>query len=139
MIVRSAVKLVSNTLSKPHSFSAVFIWKVIGVPGARPKHSPMPARGLGAVWMTTCFFGSSMARQTSSDASLACSAPVGQRLMHCPQLMQTTSPSGLSRYVPMRVLSLRPTASSTPTSWTSMHVRTQRRQSTHLSMSRMTE
>ena len=37
MIVRSAVKLVSNTLSKPARRSAVFISKVIGVPGSRPK------------------------------------------------------------------------------------------------------
>ncbi len=91
------MKFVSNTLSKPHSLSAVFSWWVIGVPGSRPKHSPMPARGLGAVWMTTCFCGLSIARQTSSDASFACRAPVGHRLMHWPQLMQTTSPSGLSR------------------------------------------
>ncbi len=117
----------------------MFIWYVIGVPGSHPKHSPMPARGLGAVWMTTCFVGSSMARQTSSDESLACSAPVGQRLMHWPQLMHTTSPSGLSRYVEIRVWLLRPTASSTPTSWMSMHVRTQRRHRMHLSMSRTTE
>ncbi len=117
----------------------MFISKVSGVPGSRPKHSPMPARGLGAVWMTTCFFGSSMAPQTSSVGSLARSAPVGQRLMHWPQLMQTTSPSGLSMKVAIRVLSLRPTASSTPTSWRSMQVRTQRRHSTHLFMSRITE
>ena len=139
MIVRSAVKLVSNTLSKPHSRSAVFISKVSGVPGSRPKHSPMPARGLGAVWMTTCLVGSSIAAQTSSVGSLARSAPVGQRLMHWPQLMQTTSASGLSMNVPIRVWSPRPTASSTPTSCRSMQVRTQRRHSTHLFMSRTTE
>ena len=37
MIVRSAVKLVSNTLSKPHSRSAVFISKVSGVPGSQAE------------------------------------------------------------------------------------------------------
>ena len=40
-----------------------------------------------------------MAAQTSSVGSLARRAPVGQRLMHCPQLMQTTSASGLSMKV----------------------------------------
>ena len=119
--------------------SAVFISKVSAVPGSMPKHSPMPARGAGAVWMTTCLVGSSMAAQTSSVGSLARRAPVGQRLMHWPQLMQTTSARGLSRNVAMRVWSERPTASSTPTSCRSMQVRTQRRQSTHLFMSRMTE
>jgi hypothetical protein len=38
----------------------------------------MAARGLGAVWITTCFCGSSMAAQTSSVGSLARRAPVGQ-------------------------------------------------------------
>ena len=80
-----------------------------------------------------------MAAQTSSVGSLAHRAPVGQRLMHCPQLMQTTSPSGLSMKVSMVTLSLRPTASSTPTSCRSMQVRMQRRQRTHLFMSRTTE
>ncbi len=95
MMVRSAVKLVSNTLSKPARRRAVFISKVTPWPGSRPKHSPMAERGAGAVWMTTCLVGSSMAAQTASVSSLAYSAPVGQRLMHWPQLMQTTSPSGL--------------------------------------------
>ena len=90
MIVRSAVKLVSKTLSNPHCRRAVFSSNVSAVPGGRPKHSPMAARGLGAVWITTCFFGSSMAAQTSSVGSLARRAPVGQRLMHWPQLMQIT-------------------------------------------------
>ena len=86
----------SKTLSNPQRRRAVFISKVSGWPGSRPKHSPMPARGLGAVWMTTCLVGSSMAAQTSSVGSLARRAPVGQRLMHWPQLMQTTWPSGRS-------------------------------------------
>ena len=85
----------------------MFISKVSGVPGGSPKHSPMAARGAGAVWMTTCLVGSSMSRQTSSVGSLARSAAVGQRLMHCPQLMQTTSPSGLSMNVAILVLSPR--------------------------------
>ena len=80
-----------------------------------------------------------MARQTSSVGSLACRAPVGQRLMHWPQLMQTTSASGLSRKVETVVRSPRSTASSTPTSCRSMQVRTQRRQRMHLFMSRTTE
>ena len=64
---------------------------------------------------------------------------MGQRLTHCPQLMHTTSPSGRSSKVAMTVSSLRLIASSTPTSWRSMQVRTQRRQRMHLSMSRITE
>ena len=96
----------------------------------------MAARGLGAVWMTTWRWGSSMAAQTSSVTSLACRAPVGQRLLHCPQLMQITSASGFSMKVEMRVRLPRSMASSTPTSCRSMQVRMQRRQSTHLLMSR---
>ena len=99
MMVRSAVKLVSKTLSNPQRRSAVFNSNVKACPGSRPKHSPIAARGLGAVWMITCFSGLSIACQTSSVGSLALSAPVGQRLMHWPQLMQTTSASGLSMKV----------------------------------------
>ncbi len=71
MIVRSAVKLVSNTRSKPARRRAVFIWKVTPVPGSRPKHSPIAERGAGAVWMTTCLVGSSIASHTASVSSLA--------------------------------------------------------------------
>ena len=49
-----------------------------------------PTRGAGAVWITTCLSGSSMAAHTASVSSLAYRAPIGQRLMHWPQLMQTT-------------------------------------------------
>ena len=138
MIVRSAVKLVSNTLSKPARRRAVFISNVTGVPGSRPNSSPMAERGAGAVWMTTCVSGSSMAAHTASVSSLAYRAPTGQRLTHWPQLMQTAVPSGMSSNVSMVTLLLRPTASSTPTSWMSMQVRMQRRQRMHLFMSRMT-
>ena len=93
MIVKSAAKLVSKTLLKPQPRRAVFSSKVKARPGGRPKHSPMAARGLGAVWITTCRSGSSMAAQTASVVSLACRAPVGQRLLHCPQLMQITRPA----------------------------------------------
>jgi hypothetical protein len=48
-IVRSAVKLVSKTRSKPQFRSALFNSKVSAVPGGWPKHSAMAARGLGAV------------------------------------------------------------------------------------------
>jgi len=138
-MVRSAVKFVSKTRSKPARRSAVFISKVSGFPGGRPKHSPIPARGLGAVWMTTCFFGSSIASQISSMWSCSRNAPVGQRLMHWPQLMQTTSASGLSMKVLTCVSCPRSSTSSAPTSCRSTQVRTHRRQRTHLFMSRTTE
>jgi len=138
MIVRSAAKLVSNTLSKPQRRRAVLSSKVTAVPGASPKHSPIAARGLGAVWMTTCLSGSSMAAQTSSVESLARSAPVGQRLMHWPQLMHTTSASGLPMKVEIRDRSPRSSTSRTPTSCRSMQVRRQRRHRTHLLLSRTT-
>ena len=99
----------------------------------------MAALGLGAVWMTTCLFGSSMAAQTSSVWSFARRAPVGQRLMHCPQLMQMTSAWGLPMKVETWLACPRLRTSSTPTSWRSMQVRTQRRQSTHLLLSRTSE
>ena len=98
----------------------------------------MAALGLGAVWITTCLAGSWMAAHTSSVGSLARRAPVGQRLMHWPQLMQTTLPRGFSRKVWIRLRSLRPSTSMVPTSCRSMQVRTQRRQRMHLFMSRTT-
>ena len=58
--------------------------------------------------------------------------------MHWPQLMQITSASGLSQKVAILMRLPRSMASSTPTSCKSMQVRTQRRHSTHLFMSRTT-
>ena len=64
MIVRSAAKSVSNTLSKPSMRSAATIFPVLMEPGSSPKDSPMATRTAGAVWTTTVFPGSFSARQT---------------------------------------------------------------------------
>ena len=82
MIVRSAAKLVSNTLSKPSVLRALTILPVTRVPGGRPKHSPRAPRIAGAVWTTTCFVGSSMAAHTLSIAFRSPIAPTGQTAVH---------------------------------------------------------
>src|SRR5512135_3048680 len=85
--------------------------------------------------MTTCFEGSSIALQISSEGSLALNAPVGHLFIHCPQLIQITSANGLSIKVPTCVSCPRLIASSTPTSCKSIQVLMQRLQRTHLFIS----
>ena len=82
IIVRSAAKFVSNTLSNPILLTAVFNSPVNDFPGSCPNISPIAARGEGAVCIITCFVGSSMASHISSDGSFASNAPVGQRFIH---------------------------------------------------------
>ena len=58
IMVRSAVKSVSKTLSKPSILSAVTIFPVTRLPAGMPNSSPMAARTAGAVCTTTCLVGS---------------------------------------------------------------------------------
>ena len=64
MIVRSAEKSVSNTLSKPSMRSAATSLPVTGSPGLKPNSWPIATRTAGAVWTTTVFFGSWIAAMT---------------------------------------------------------------------------
>ena len=82
MMVRSAAKSVSNTLSKPSLRSAATILPSQGEPIGRPNSSPIAARTAGAVWTSTTLSGSDSASNTSAVLSFSRSAPVGQTLMH---------------------------------------------------------
>ena len=65
MMVRSAAKSVSKTLSNPSMRRAVTIFPVLMEPGSSPNASPIATRTAGAVCTTTVFVGSLSARQTS--------------------------------------------------------------------------
>ena len=64
MMVRSAAKSVSNTPSKPSRRRAAASFPSTFVPMGRLNISPSPARTLGAVCTTTCFWGSPRAFHT---------------------------------------------------------------------------
>ena len=64
-------------------------------------------------------------------------APTGQTAAHWPHCTQTTSLRFCANAGPMRVAKPRPWANRPPTSWTSLHTVTQRRQAMHLPVSRM--
>ena len=133
------MKFVSNTLSNPILFRAELSSPVNDFPGATPNSSPIAALGEGAVWITTCLFGLSIASHISSDGSFVERAAVGHLFVHCPQLIQITSASGLSRKVPICVLSPLSIASRTPTSCRSIHVLIHLLQRIHLFKSLITE
>ena len=97
MIVRSAVKLVSNTLSKPQRRRAVFISKVSGVPGSQAEAladgRARAGRGLdddvlgrvvdGRPDLVGRVVGPQRAGRAAVDALAAVDADhVGQRLVH---------------------------------------------------------
>ena len=85
IIVKSAAKSVSNTLSKPNFLNAATILPVTDVPGTNPNSSPNAALTAGAVWTITVFVGSANFDRTSHVASLSTNAPVGHTATHCPQ------------------------------------------------------
>ena len=91
----------------------------------------------GAVWTTTVLVGSSSASQTSSIWLRSWMAPTGQTAAHWPHCTQTTSLRFWANAGPISVAKPRPWANRPPTSWTSLHTVTQRRQATHLPVSRM--
>ena len=57
MMVRSAVKSVSKTLSKPSRLRPATIFPVTRLPAGIPNSSPIAARTAGAVCTTTCLVG----------------------------------------------------------------------------------
>ena len=128
MMVRSAAKSVSNTLSKPRRCSAVAILPVTSEPIGMPNSSPSAARTAGAGCTTTNLSGSPSAAHTLSVSSFSVSAPVGQASMHWPQLTQAVVPSGIPQADSMAVLKPRFVGPMTPTFWIFSHMATQRRQ-----------
>ncbi len=93
IMVRSAAKSVSKTLSKPRRLRPSTSSPTKGVPGSRPNSSPMVVRIAGATCTTTCLSGSARARHTLAVLSFSDKAPVGQTSTHWPQRAQATSPS----------------------------------------------
>ena len=89
MMVRSAPKSVSKTLSKPSRRSAAASLPVTRVPMGMPNSSPSATRTAGAGCTTTCLVGIAPGRPKPPRVlSFSCSAPTGQAMMHWPQLMQ---------------------------------------------------
>ncbi len=90
----------------------------------------------GAVCTMTCFWGSSRTAQTESTAVFSVMAPTGQTAAHWPHCTQTTSLRLLAKAGPMTVVNPRFWAKRAPTPCTSLQAVTQRRQPTHLPVSR---
>ena len=132
IMVRSAPKSVSKTFAKPRRRSAAAIFPVTLVPIGRPNSSPSAARTAGAGCTTTCLVPSANASQTSAITSFSVSAPTGQAVMHCPQLMQAIWPSFMLKGLSMEVLKPRITGPITPTFCTLAQAPTQRRHRMHL-------
>ena len=137
IIVRSAPKSVSNTLSKPRPRNAATILPVTSVPGSSPNSSPSAALTEGAVWTMTVFSGSPKALTTSHVASFSTKAPVGQTAAHCPQYVHTESLRFISIAVAITDSNPLFIADNTPTVCTSLHIVSQRRHIIHLSISRI--
>ena len=136
MMVRSAPKSVSNTLSKPRRRSACVILPVTRVPMGRPNSSPSATRTAGAGCTTTNFSGSESASQTLSVSSRSRSAPTGQALMHWPQNTQSVSSMVFPNAGAITVLKPRFTAPIAPIFCTLRQTATQRRHRMHLFGSR---
>ena len=136
IMVISAPKSVSKTLSKPRRRRAATILPSTLVPMGISKHSPRVARIDGAVWTMTIFSGSLMASRTFWHSSFSCSAPVGQATMHWPQLTQVVSERGRSKAQAIWVSKPRLLGPMTPTCCCSQAA-TQRRHRIHLALSRI--
>ncbi len=135
-IVRSAVKLVSNTRSKPRALRPATNCPVTMEPGARPNSSPRATRIAGAVCTTTCFLASPSASQTLRVESTSLRAPVGHTSMHWPHRVHAASPSGSCPAGLTTELNPRPDTLMAETPCTCSHTATHRRQRMHLSGSR---
>ena len=77
IIVKSAEKLVSNTISKPISRRAVLILPIEFSPGLRLNISPIATRTAGAICATTFLSLFVISPQTRSTLDLIVKAPVG--------------------------------------------------------------
>ena len=136
MMVMSAPKLVSNTLSKPSRRREAAIFPSTSVPMGRPKHSPSAARTAGAVCAMTTLSGSLSASHTFSEWVLLAQRAVGQTLTHWPQPTQATVSRSMSKAQPMWVLMPRLLGPMTETPCQLRHTATQRRHRMHLLLSR---
>ena len=115
MMVRSAVKLVSNTRAKPNRRKRGRVMAPItSAPGGRPNSSPRVTETAGACCTTTICSGSFRASNTSFTWLCSASAPVGQAVMHCPQLTQLDTLSPSSNAVPTLAREPRPMKSMAP-------------------------
>ncbi len=138
MMVRSAVKFVSKTSSKPQP--AQGRRPSCRSPGCRARsRTPRPGRPriAGAVWTTTCLSGSSSAAHTRSMALFSVMAPTGQTAAHWPHWTHTTSARSPPKAGPMTVAKPRFCGNSAPTPWIWLQTVTQRRHMMHLPVSRM--
>lgn len=136
MMVRSAAKSVSNTLSKPTACRAAA--KRPGVASSResPTPSPQAARTAGATCTTVSTVGSRMASMMRLTSSRAVRAPVGQWVMHWPHSAQPASAMGrLSRTITF-IEGPAPVKSHTPQCCTLSQMATQRMHLMHLLLSR---
>ena len=139
MIVRSAVKEVSNTRRNPSRRSAATMIPSTSAPGFAPNASARLTETDGACWTTTNRAGSARASRTSSSALCSASAPVGQTTTHWPQLMQLRTLRPSSNAGPTCARLPRPMKSIAPTVWISSQTRTHLPQRMHLAGSRTIE
>ena len=135
MIVRSAAKSVSKTLSNPNFLRAATIFPVTFVPGGISNSSPSAALTAGAVCTITFFLEWANAERTSHVASLSTNAPVGHTATHCPQYVHTESFKSISIAVATTESNPLFTADKAPTVWTSLHIVSHLLHIIHLSMS----
>ena len=135
-MVRSAAKLVSNTVSNPIILIAVKILPMEFLPGSRPNSSPIATRTAGATCATTRLPGEYMAFHTSLMSFLMVIAPVGHTAAHCPQLTHSVCAISLPKAGLTTISAPLPAKSMAPTCCTSLHMRTQSPQRMHLSGSR---
>ena len=94
IIVKSALKSVSNTASKPSFFNAAASFLVTEVPAGIPNSSPIATRIAGATCTTTVLFSSLISSHTSLMYDFSVRAPVGQTATHCPQNVHCVLESG---------------------------------------------
>ena len=136
MMVRSAEKEVSKTALKPILRMAAVITPLTSVPGGRPNSSASDTEMDGACWTTTYLSLSARASMTGWMSSFSVRAPVGQTLMHWPQLMQEETLRLESKAQPMKESEPRLTKSMQATVCVSSQTRTHLPQRMHLSGSR---
>ena len=99
IIVRSAAKFVSNTLSNPSLLKAVTIFPSTLVPTSIPNISPRATLTAGATCTITCL-SDERALQTSGIFDFSVRAPVGHTDRHWPQKVQVVSNMDLLKVDP---------------------------------------
>ena len=100
------------------------------------QYSAQAVRTAGATWMTVTLSGSASASSTISVSSRSRRAPVGQCVMHWPQIVQSESLMLRLWDTSMFVLEPVPSMSQICMSWILSQTCTQRMHLMHLAMSR---